>query len=183
MNNPGPNIESSRDPAQKPVLPDARTVLNVPSSPRQKAPAETEKTESFFVFKCAGHFFALKPAWVGEVTPSVFVHRIPHRSGNAIEGISNINGDLVPVVSVANAFKLDSSSGKSSMMVLCHVGGEKFAFETDSIEGMFSVGAPRIKEVSEGDSPFIANKFDTDNMQVWVIDVDLLAGAIARRAI
>ena len=69
------------------------------------------------------------------------------------------------------------------MMVLCHVGGEKFAFETDSIEGMFSVGASRIKEVSEGNSPFIANKFDTDNMQVWVIDVDLLAGAIARRAI
>ena len=145
---------------------------------------QNEELHSYFLFKCANSFFALSPQFVGEVTPPTEVHRIPHRTGNSVEGVSNINGELVLVIDIYNTFNLPKTRGVAGLMVLCKVGNEKMAFKTDSVLGMRKIEVSKIKDVKEDSSPFICNVFSTQEASdVNVLDVELLTTAIIKRRI
>ena len=144
----------------------------------------TEEYQAYFVFKCSNELFAIHPHFVGEVTTSVPVHRIPHRIGNTIEGISNINGELVLVVDLYNTFSLEKSEDYSGLMVLCNFANEKLAFKTNSVLGVRKVDKSKIEEFSYKNTPFVSQKFSTSKLSnINVIDIELLTSAIVNRRI
>lgn len=145
--------------------------------------AAREEEIAFFAFKSSGAMFALAPAYVDEVAASVFVHRIPHRRGSAVEGISNFNGEIIPVVNAAAAFGIEGGGAqKSANTVLCRVNGERFAFKADSVEGIMRVKNSAVKDAAE--SPLASKAIELGGGKTArLIDAELLAEAIARRSI
>ena len=152
------------------------------------APAEAqngaEKCRSMFFFRRGGANFALEPSFVGEITRVSAVHRLPHRRGDAIEGVSNINGDLVPVVDIKKALKLEGASPPPPLSVLCRAGGEKFAFGADEIDGVRPVPEESEAECFDESKPFVCGKIALkDGAGASVIDAELMANAIIRRLV
>ena len=146
-----------------------------------RAASAREGLAAFFAFRSSGAVFALAPAYVDEVAASVFVHRIPHRAGSAVEGISNFNGEIIPVVNAAAAFGINGGGQKSQNTVLCRVNGERIAFKADSVEGIIRVKNSALKD--GGDSPLAAKTIELKAETARLIDAELLAEAIARRSI
>ena len=160
--------------------------VTLPTLPYVKS-SETvvaENSQAYFVFKCSNELFAIQPQFVGEVTTSVPVHRIPHRIGKAIEGISNINGELVLVVDLYKTFSLENDEELSGLMVLCNFANEKLAFKTNSVLGVRKVDKSKITDFTYNNTPFVSQKFATTKLSdVKVIDIELLTSAIVNRRI
>lgn len=147
-----------------------------------KPQAERENRIAFFAFKSSGALFALMPVYVDEVAASVFIHRIPHRRGSAVEGISNFNGEIIPVVNAAAAFGMKCGGQKSANTVLCRVNGERLAFKADSVEGIIRVKNSAVKDSAE--SPLASKTIELEGGKTArLIDAELLVEAIARRSI
>ena len=146
---------------------------------------QTQKTCSLFIFKCADSVFAVEPSSVGEITSYAPIHRIPHRTGKAIDGISNINGDLVLVLNLYGTLNIGNFQPNDlSLMVLCKSGGEKFAFRADEVFGVRKICQCDIKTAENINSKFVSGVFDCKDVgRVLILDVQLLAGAILRRLI
>lgn len=151
------------------------------------APAEPKNSageKSMFLFRCAGRVFALEPSFVGEITPSSAVHKIPHRAADAIEGISNINGDLVLVVNMQKALGLGGEQSASELMVLCRAEGEKFAFAAGEIVGVRRFSADALEECFSPDAPFFRGKIKLEGGgEASVIDAELMSKAIIKRLV
>ena len=170
---------------------------NTPTQPTHPDnPEPHAATRSLFAFSCAGARLALASSAVCEITNATFVHRLPHpdRVGGAIDGISNIGGELVPVIDIVRALKLprreacaaDIRAGatRRQCMVLCKSGGEKFAFKTDSITGVLRIGETLISVEPAPNTPFLPEKIASGNAAgTLVVDAELLSAAIARRLI
>ncbi|MBE6414202.1 MAG: chemotaxis protein CheW [Verrucomicrobiaceae bacterium] len=151
---------------------------------RNSADEFKQSGKAYFIFKCANLYFALSPNYVGEITPISEVHRIPHRSGNAIEGISNINGELVLVIDIYSTFSLVKPETENGLMVLCKFGGENFAFKTESVLGVRKVDEAKIVEVADVSRRFVCESFSVNNLKnINVLDIELLTSAIINRRI
>ena len=198
---PNPQPAAQTDPAHNaPTTTPAPSPLRHNNAPTQPAhpdnPEPRAATRSLFAFSCAGANLALASSAVCEITNASFVHRLPHpdRVGGAVEGISNIGGELVPVIDIVRALKLPrreacaadirATASRRQCMVLCKSGGEKFAFKTDSITGVLRVDETRISADSAPDTPFLPEKIASGNAaNTLVVDAELLSAAIARRLI
>ncbi len=146
---------------------------------------ERKRAHSLFVFKYANITLAIEPACVGEITVASPIHRIPHRVENAIDGISNINGELVLVVNIYSALSIEKTDFKDAKLnVLCESGGEKFAFRADEVIGVMRIDEAEIQSSDNVKSKFISGVFNSEKFgEVLILDVQLLAGAIIRRLI
>ncbi len=176
------NCDAFKDVASK-RLPDVDVLEpNFLASEKQQ---ECNSLRAFLVFKCSNKAFAIDPTCVGEITSVSSIHRIPHRVGDAIDGIANINGELVLVVNIYSALRFERTVFKEdAMMVLCKSGGEKFAFKADEIVGVRRIEMSKITTFKNVDSKFISEKFASDELgETLIIDAQLLAGAIVRRLI
>lgn len=143
-----------------------------------------ENSRALFFFSRGGARFALEPSFVGEITRMAAVHRLPHRRGGAIVGVSNINGDLVLVVDIKKALKLEGASKPPSLCVLCRAGGEKFAFGADEIEGSRRVPKAEAADCFDESMPFVCGKIAAKGgAEASVIDAELMANAIIRRLV
>ncbi len=156
---------------------------NKPLAAEPPAPAKTAaECVPMFVFSRSGTHFAVVPEFVGEITRAETVHRIPHRTGGAVEGISNIDGDLVLVVEICRACGLDcAGAGESKLSVLCKIDGEKFAFKADAVAGIVRVEKPKITEGAG--APFVGGTFVWGGAEVKILDVGLLSSAVIRRMV
>ncbi len=155
------------------------------SSQSSKKDDERKRAHSLFIFKYANITLAIEPACVGEITVASPIHRIPHRVENAIDGISNINGELVLVVNIYSALSIEKTDLKDAKLnVLCQSGGEKFAFRADEVVGVKRVDDAEIRSSENVKSKFISGVFSSEKFgEVLILDVQLLAGAIIRRLI
>lgn len=152
--------------------------------PCPAGPKNAAEVKSMFLFRCAGGDFALEPSFVGEITPAAAVHKIPHRAADAIEGISNINGDLVLVVNMQKALGLGGAESARELMVLCKADGEKFAFAAGEIVGVRRFPADAVEELFSPDAPFVRGKIRLEGgAEAAVIDAELMSKAIIRRLV
>ncbi len=163
---------------------DNKALDNLPTVVSDDVDVSSKKTKAYFVFKCANAYFALPPSVVGEITSVSEVHRIPYRSGKTIEGLSNINGELVLVIDIYTTFGLLKPSNFNGLMVLCKIDGDNIAFKTDTVIGVKKVDASEIVEVADAKRKFICSEFSLNNMlNIGVLDIELLTSAIINRII
>lgn len=71
---------------------------------RVAAPLQDRRssTESAFVFRVRDEWFALPMLTCERALHDCIIHSIPHRRGGVLLGIGNVEGDLLPVVSLAS---------------------------------------------------------------------------------
>lgn len=145
--------------------------------------AESGKEFSLLLFKCSDFNFALPMDAVREIANSRAIHRVPHRSGGVLSGLSNINGELVIVVDILKLMGLGESRKNNCKMVVCYYGDNKFAFNADFVWGGVRVGEGEISPF-ESDKPyavFIYGEFSREGRQYLLIDRELFFHALTRK--
>ncbi len=145
---------------------------------------EVENGAGFLVFTCAGTHFALAADAIAEISGRRTPHRIPYRTNSAIEGIVNINGELVAAVSVSRLLGMPdtppAADEKNAAMVLCSGKSGRFAVGADSLSGVkyFPEGAG--SPPGGGESSFVEKVFNAGGGAVKLLDFELLAEAVSK---
>ena len=62
---------------------------------------------SLLFFRHAGKELALPASFIGSVALVGFTHRVPHRESSILKGLAASNGELVPLIELANTIGLD----------------------------------------------------------------------------
>ena len=111
-------------------------------------PAAGDAT-SVLVFRLGGEWLALPTTVLVEVTQPRQVHRLPHRSGTALAGITNIRGQLQLCVGLGRLLGLAETAAKPSasdpaarLIVVERTtarGPERWAFGVDEVAGVHSI--------------------------------------------
>ena len=152
----------------------------------KKEAATPSGSVCMLVFSCAGMYFAFAASAVSEISRHKMLHRIPHRLDSAIEGIVNINGELIVAIAILRVLGLSSScvgESENSAIIVCRNKSERFAFRVDSLVGIrfFQHGDGILPP--EGDSKFVERIFNIDGTSIKFLDFELLGEAVLKNRI
>jgi chemotaxis-related protein WspD len=84
---------------QRPVDPAYRDAWARELAPPEPPPAATDAAA--MVFRIGAEWLAVPLALASKVAPAAPVHRLPHRGGGALLGVVNVDGRVLPAVSLA----------------------------------------------------------------------------------
>lgn len=100
-------------------------------------------TVGVLLFELADELLALPAAEVSRVTPSVPVHRIPHRTNDVLRGLCNFEGELVLCADVGRMLRLTTDAGQGAehspgarRMLVIGSEHERWAFEVAAVLGV-----------------------------------------------
>ena len=96
------------------------------------------------VFRVADLVFAVEAACVKEILPKHRATRIPG-AGDAVEGLINVRGRLLPLVNARRVFNYPPGSGDGPIMVL-DVGAQTAGLVVDDVVDLFSVAHEELAE-------------------------------------
>lgn len=110
-------------------------------------PKETEiaGAESVVIFRLRSEWLALKTRCFQETTGIRPVHTVPFRTNRVLQGLVNINGELLLCISVADMLGIAGEeekqpAGSTAYKRMAVVkGGTRFAFSVDEVLGIFLV--------------------------------------------
>ncbi len=148
---------------------------------------EPEGTVSAVVFKVGSEWFALKTAFLQEITDSRPVHSVPYRSGGSFKGLANINGELLLCVDPAAAMGLEAEPAALRRMIVAVRDGQRYALMVPDIRGVHRIAPGAISNppatVAKNPSALTTGLFALDDIQIGLLDEKLffeaLAGSIA----
>lgn len=114
-----------------------------------------EPQVNLLLFRCGGEWFGVPADAVVHVSRATPVHAIPHRSGDALRGITAISGAIVVVFDLCALLGIPPSpqgvasatqgdTGKSRMISI-GTSTEQWAFQADEVPGVFVVAKTAIK--------------------------------------
>lgn len=131
------------------------------------------------VFRIGTEWLALDAARFIRIMNPRIIHTVPFRSGPVFQGLVNIDGDLVPCLSLARIIGLEENrieDGAVPRLALVEHGGEQFAFIADEI-----LEVRRIAPAEIGGSPSTVAKsphaltwgvFSIGGKSVGILDED-----------
>ncbi|MFB3902227.1 MAG: chemotaxis protein CheW [Acidobacteriota bacterium] len=101
-------------------------------------------TVSVVVFRVKGEWLALPVQYFQEAFEPRPVHKVPFRSNEIFQGLVNVNGELVPCISLANLLGLADEPQKEATdrrkspgrMVVLDEGKDRFVFAADEVLGV-----------------------------------------------
>ncbi|RPJ55373.1 MAG: chemotaxis protein CheW [Acidobacteria bacterium] len=102
-----------------------------------------QTTTSVVVFRVKSEWLALSIQYFQEAFEPRPVHTVPFRSNEVLRGLVNVNGELVPCVSLADLLGLaDEQEGRTdrrsspARMVVVDKGKDRFVFAADEVLGV-----------------------------------------------
>ena len=134
-----------------------------------------------FLFSMCGRLFALPSKSVSAVVSMRMIHRIPHRRDEALLGLANINGDLVPSFDLAKLFAVSESDGRRKCIIVCSEGGDRFAFTAESAKGTVQPDSGTSERADVSDPWYVGGKFKFGGIDAVLIDYEILIGAITKK--
>lgn len=153
---------------------------------------EMERTDTIFVvvFRLGGEWFASKTAFIQEIIESRPVHSVPFRNSETFLGLININGELIPCLSLSHIVGLSMETEVESeqeslkpMMVINHV-GERFVFSVDEIMGIQRISPDDMKippaTVSKTEITHTESVFTLNGKTVGLLDDEKLIESLKR---
>jgi chemotaxis-related protein WspD len=118
-------------------------------------PKEVGRTGSLsvLVFRVLGELFALKTVFFQEAADLASVHTLPLKVNRVFRGISNINGELLLCLSIADLLDLTTDAGDGAspavyerMLVVVRE-GQRFVFPIQQILGVHRIAPEDLDEV------------------------------------
>ena len=100
------------------------------------------------VFKLLGKEYAFDVEYVAEIIDIMDSTKVAY-ADEGIDGIINIRGQIVPVVSLFEKLNIDTKIDENSKIIICNIDDNKIGFVVDSISDILSVKSSEIKEQSD----------------------------------
>ena len=150
--------------------------------------AVLEETASVLVFRVGLEWFALRTQVFQEISAYQKPYVVPFRSGAFLAGLVNVNGELLPCISLEAALGLSSeektkAAGRPRLCVVGN-GHERFAFGVDEILGVRRVPRARLQPVpvtlAKSPSAQTTSCFEVDGHNVGLIDEQRLFNSLER---
>jgi chemotaxis-related protein WspD len=107
----------------------------------EPAPAPTDAAA--MVFRIGAEWLAVPVALASTVAPAAPVHRLPHRSGGALLGVVNVDGRVLPAVSLAPLLGIETTgvqapAGRHAFerLLVLALGGQRIALPVAEVHGI-----------------------------------------------
>jgi purine-binding chemotaxis protein CheW len=135
-----------------------------------------ESVMETIVFKLSDKEYAFEVDLVSEIIDIVSSTNVAY-SEDGIDGIINIRGQIVTMVSLAQRLNINMKITEDSKIIVCNINGSKIGFVVDSISDILSIKADEIK-MQEDDElfPIILN-LDNGNRLVLSMDIQKIVSS------
>jgi chemotaxis-related protein WspD len=159
---------------------------------RMPLPQRVTADRSGLVFRIGREWLALPARVIDTVAPLAPLHRVPHRTGAILLGVVNIEGRLVPALSLAALLGIDeneapASSGRRSFarLLVLDWEGQLLALPVADLHGIVRYAAPMVQApaatIDKGVARFLAGVLPHAGMQVGLLDPALTGAALERQ--
>lgn len=121
------------------------------------------------VFKLAGREYAFEVENVAEIIDMVESTRIVF-SDEAVDGIINIRGQIVTIVSLFKKLNIETQINEDSKIIVCDINNTKIGFVVDSVSDILNVKVNEIREQKDG---FFTNVLHLNGGKRLVLSMDI----------
>lgn len=97
------------------------------------------------VFKLAGKEYAFEVENVAEIIDMVKSTKIVY-SDDAVDGIINIRGQIVTIVSLFKKLNIDTEINEDSKIIICDINNTKIGFVVDSVSDILHIKESELRE-------------------------------------
>src|SRR5262249_42974609 len=109
-------------------------------------------TESVVAFRIGDEWLALPTAVVSEIATPTAVHSLPHKTGGAVLGVTNIRGELVIALSLTALLRLPAGDGVRTEASFARVlvlrrETARVACPVDEVHGVLRFSPAALKEL------------------------------------
>lgn len=122
------------------------------------------------VFKLNDKEYAFEVDSVAEIIDAVGSTSVAY-SEDGIDGIINIRGQIVTIVSLAQRLNIDIKTKEDSKIIVCNIDGSRIGFIVDSISDIITLKSDEIKP-QEDNGPF-TNVLHLDNGNRLVLSMEI----------
>lgn len=158
----------------------------------QKNKTERKDEKSIVVFRLGREWLGMATTIFHEVAERRMVHKIPHRSGNILMGMTNLRGQLRICVNMHNLLEIEgaqqgniqSSSVIYRRMLAIQCNDEFWIFPVDEVFGIHRFDPLKMENVpvtvSKSTANYIKGMITWDNMNIGILDEELLLYSLKR---
>jgi chemotaxis-related protein WspD len=141
---------------------------------------------SVLVFRLAPEWLALRTNCFQEALDRRPVRTVPFRSNNVMRGLVNVNGELLPVVSVADLVRLqpEEEEPEESLLALAW-NGQRFVIPVQRVVGVFRLPRSAMRKlpatISQSPEALTEALFELGERRVGLLNEDRLFEALGRQ--
>lgn len=145
---------------------------------------------SQLVFRLGQEWLALPTVAFDSVAEPSPIHRLPHRSSPLLLGIVNVDGQLMPCVSLAQLFGASLDSPQPVTLInqrrrlVLRAAGQHFAFHVDALHGIARHAKGDMKpppaNVNKGLQRYLNGVVEIDALVVGCLDLELVGFNLSR---
>ncbi len=128
-----------------------------------------ENIMEVIVFKLSTKEYAFEVENVAEIIDIVSSTEVAY-TDNAIDGIINIRGQIVTIISLFEKLNIPSKINDDSKIIICNINETKIGFIVDSVSDILHVKAD---EIREQDDDIFTNILHLDNGKRLVLSMDI----------
>jgi len=138
-------------------------------------------TDSAMVFRSGGEWLALPTSWVAEVLPMRVIHSLPHRRGQALAGLVNVRGELVPCFTLERMLGIEPATGSTETrrLLVAGKGVRRLVLVADEIHGVLRYDAARLL-ASPARLAHVHHLLSWKERTVGLLDAEVLWSALER---
>ena len=130
---------------------------------------DSEDGSEVIVFKLSSKEYAFDVENVAEIIDIVSSTSVAY-TDDAIDGMINIRGQIVPIISLFNVLKIKEKINENSKIIICNIDGSKIGFIVDSISDILTVKPSELKE-QEDDLFTHVLHLDNGNRLILAMDI------------
>jgi purine-binding chemotaxis protein CheW len=122
------------------------------------------------VFKLSGKEYAFDVGSVDEIIDVVESTHIAY-SDETIDGIINIRGKIVTIVSLFKKLKIPTTIYEDSKIIICNIDGNRIGFIVDSVSDILDIYAKDIRVETENE--MFTSVIHLNNGQRLILSMDI----------
>ncbi|MDA3908638.1 MAG: chemotaxis protein CheW [Sulfurimonas sp.] len=143
----------------------------IDSTSKREIKAEDSSTiaQEVIIFKLAGKEYAFDVEYVAEIIDIVDATKVVYSDEN-IEGVINIRGRIVTIMSLFKKLGIPTKINKDSKIVVCDINEERIGFVVDSISDIIDV---KTDELRTQDDELFSNVLHLEDGHRLILSMDI----------
>lgn len=129
------------------------------------------------VFRVSNELYGIDIMNVSAIEKDQQVVRVPNAS-SSIKGIINLRGDIIPVYSLRDKFKLPPKDNNETNLIICNLDNMKLAVEVDAVEEINDIREDQINAFPRialnPETRFFTKVANVDGKLILIIDMNNL---------
>lgn len=159
---------------------------------REKLTEDVISEHSVVIFRLNGEWLAISTLIFAEVARSRKIHHLPHRSGQFLLGVVNLQGQLRICISLANLLEIESQNEKKDdaktqkyhRMMAIKKEAMHWVFPVDEVYGIFRCDLSQLQNVpvtiAKSKANYLKGVFAWEGKSVGYLDEELLFNNLQR---